>query len=112
MRSLFHKRFSLVVAAATAVLLLIPAAALSSAGHDEGAMTVADVEFIGEVIVSTGEEFGGTEIGGLSSITFDESRQVYYTVSDDQGNRPTGDPVRYYTVEIDFADGSLDPGDV
>ena len=31
---------------------------------------------------------------------------------DDQGNRPTGDPVRYYTVAIDLADGTLDAGDV
>lgn len=110
MRSSFRKRFRLIIALATAVLLLIPA--MSSAGNDEGAKTVAGVEFVGEVIVPTGESFGGTEIGGLSSITYDESRQVYRVLSDDQGNRPTGDPVRYYTVAIDFADGSLDNGDV
>jgi len=34
------------------------------------------------------------------------------TVTDDQGNRLTGDPVRYYTVAIDLADGTLDSGDV
>ncbi|MEN8042168.1 MAG: esterase-like activity of phytase family protein [Actinomycetota bacterium] len=112
MRPLFRRRLRLTIATAVAVLMLVPAAALSAAGKDEGAKTVADIEFIGEVIVPTGTPFGGTEIGGLSSITFDESRQVYYTVSDDQGNRPTGDPVRYYTVEIDFADGYLDAGDV
>jgi hypothetical protein len=110
MRSSFRKRFKLIIAMATAVLLLIPA--MSSAGNDEGAKTVAGVEFVGEVIVPTGESFGGTEIGGLSSITYDESRQVYRVLSDDQGNRPTGDAVRYYTVAIDFADGWLDTGDV
>jgi len=94
------------------MLMLVPATALSSAGNDEGAMTVTGVEFVGEVVVPTGETFGGTEIGGLSSITFDEHRQVYYTLSDDQGNRPTGDPVRYYTVEIDFADGTFGDGDL
>ena len=77
-----------------------------------GAQTVVDVEFLGEVIVPTGTEFEGTEIGGLSSITFDAGRRVYYALSDDQGNRPTGDPVRYYTVAIDLADGTLDDGDV
>ncbi len=110
MRSPFRRRFSLVVAMSTAVLMLIPV--MSTAGNDQGAMTVTGIEFIGEVVVPTGTVFGGTEIGGLSSITFDESRQVYHTVSDDQGNRPTGDPVRYYTVEIDFADGSFGAGDV
>jgi hypothetical protein len=33
-------------------------------------------------------------------------------LSDDQGNRPTGDPVRYYTVAVDLSDGTLDDGDV
>jgi hypothetical protein len=75
-------------------------------------MTVANVEFIGEVVVPTGALFDDTEIGGLSSITYDAHRQVYYTLSDDQGNRGTGDSVRYYTVEIDLADGSFDAGDL
>jgi hypothetical protein len=79
---------------------------------DDRQLTVTGVEFLGEVVIPTGATFGGTEIGGLSSITFDPNRGVYYTLSDDQGNRPTGDPVRYYTVIVDLADGTLDEGDV
>ena len=81
-------------------------------------LTVTGVEFLGQVVVPTGTTFEGTEIGGLSSITRDPRRGVYHVLSDDQGNRtdpdgaPTGDPVRYYTVEIDLGDGRLDPGDV
>ncbi len=105
-----RNRFGLILTAALAALLVAPAAA--PAGNEGGARTVVDVEFLGEVIVSTGTTFGDTEIGGLSSITYDAERRVYYTLSDDQGNRPTGDPVRYYTVAIDLNDGSLDPGDV
>jgi 3-phytase/alkaline phosphatase D len=67
---------------------------------------------LGEAIIPTGTFADGTEIGGLSSITYDARRGVYYALSDDQGNRATGDPVRYYTVVIDLADGSLDNGDV
>lgn len=92
--------------------LLVSPALATSAHYAGGAKTVVDVEFLGEVIVPTGTLFEGTEIGGLSSITFDPGRQVYYVLSDDQGNRPTGDPVRYYTVAIDLADGTLDVGDV
>jgi hypothetical protein len=92
-------------------LLVLPAVALPALGAG-GARTVVDVEFVGQVVVPTGASFEGTEIGGLSSITFDARRAVYYTLSDDQGNRPTGDPVRYYTVAIDLADGALGPGDV
>jgi hypothetical protein len=98
------------------VFLLVPLVMLSftsTLAKDAGvAQTVVDVEFLGEVIVPTGTLFKGTEIGGLSSITYDSGRGVYHTLSDDQGNRPTGDPVRYYTVAIDLADGRLDAGDV
>jgi hypothetical protein len=103
------------VVALTLVLILLAVALtagqLSAASHD-GSMTVVDVEFLGEVVVPTGTLFDDTEIGGLSSITFDANRGVYYTLSDDQGNRETGDPVRYYTVAIDLSDGTLDDGDV
>jgi hypothetical protein len=92
-------------------LLVAPAVGMSANG-DTGALVVVDVEFLGEVVVPTGTEFGDTEIGGLSSITFDSARDVYYVLSDDQGNRTTGDPVRYYTVAIDLSDGTLDAGDV
>ena len=92
-------------------LLAVPAVGMSANGA-AGAQTVVDVEFLGEVVVPTGTVFGNTEIGGLSSITFDAARDVYYVLSDDQGNRATGDPVRYYTVDIDLSDGTLDDGDV
>ncbi len=95
-----------------ALTLLVAPAVGMSANRDTGALVVVDVEFLGEVVVPTGARFGDTEIGGLSSITFDSARDVYYVLSDDQGNRPTGDPVRYYTVAIDLSDGTLDAGDV
>ena len=103
--------FETITAVALVGALVFPAAAMSAHGA-RGAKTVVDVEFLGEVVVPTGTMFDGTEIGGLSSITFDARRKVYYALSDDQGNRPTGDPVRYYTVAIDLADGTLDAGDV
>lgn len=105
-----HRIFGLM----TMVLaLLLVAPALAERGKDGGgAQTVVDVAFLGEVVVPTGTVFEGTEIGGLSSITFDAQRNVYHVLSDDQGNRATGDPVRYYTVAIDLSDGRLDEGDV
>ncbi len=101
------------VVAATMVVGAILASPPSVSSHPHGSdKTVAGVEFLGEVVVPTGELFDDTEIGGLSSITYDARRGVYYTLSDDQGNRSTGDPVRYYTVDIDLADGTLDDGDL
>lgn len=104
-----RKRLALIGTVALAALLAVPAAAMSGDGETQ---TVVGVEFLGEVVVPTGTVFDGTEIGGLSSITYDPARGVYYTLSDDQGNRPTGDPVRYYSVAIDLSDGTLDTGDV
>jgi len=106
-----RRRFGWIISLALVLLMATPAVALS-AGKKQGAQTVGDIEFLGEVVIPTGTMFDGTEIGGLSSITFDAGRGVYHTMSDDQGNRPTGDPVRYYSVDIDFEDGTLDDGDV
>lgn len=106
-----RKRTTLRIMVMLTLLLLLPVVGTSAMGAGD-ARTVVDVEFLGEAIVPTGALFDGTEIGGLSSITFDSRRNVYYVLSDDQGNRPTGDPVRYYTVAIDLADGTLDDGDV
>ena len=81
-----------------AASVIVPATGASSGSHADEERRVTDVEFLGEVVVPTGTQFAGTEIGGLSSITYDAARGVYHAVSDDQGNRPTGDPVRYYTL--------------
>ena len=52
------------------------------------------------------DDYRGTTVGGLSSITYDARRGVYYTVSDDPA------AVRYYTVGLDLRDGRLSNGDV
>lgn len=112
MRNPVPRRFSFLVAMATVVMMAVPTAAISAPPTDDAARTVASIEFVGEVLFPTGAEFDGTEIGGLSSITYDSARHVYHTLSDDQGNRSTGDPVRYYTLDIDISDGTLDDGDI
>ncbi len=60
------------------------------------------VELLGMTVFQTGEKFEGTEIGGLSALTYDPEQDVYYVLSDDRG-RP--DDPRFYTVSI-AADGS------
>jgi len=111
MHSRSRSWFGLIIAVALAVVLVLPTAASSAPGVGDP-QTVVDVEFLGEVVVPTGTIFDGTEIGGLSSITYDPGRGTYYALSDDQGNRPTGDPVRYYTIDIDLSDGTMDDEDV
>ena len=89
---------------ATAVLLTtVPAV---DVGHG-GAVPTSRLatEFLGQKIIPTRTQFEGTEIGGLSSITYDEERDVFYVLSDDQS---VIDPARFYTVGIDLFDGFTD----
>jgi 3-phytase len=70
---------------------------------------VKELEFLGEQIIPTGTLFEGTQIGGLSSLAYDASRDLFYALSDDpsQFNR-----ARFYTLRLDAADGQLDAGDI
>ena len=53
------------------------------------------LQFLGQAIVPTGTTFAGTTVGGLSSITYDRSRGVFYSLSDDQSQI---NPARFYTL--------------
>jgi hypothetical protein len=90
------------LAAVTAAVAVLAA----TAGPAVAKGPKTDLEFLGQAIVPTGTSFQGTVVGGLSSITYDERRGVFYTVADDPAN------VRYYTVRLDVGDGVLSDGDV
>lgn len=112
-----HSRSRFAFALFLALTLLLSTAIVAVASHDQpgrgrhgrGEVTVTDVEFRGIVTFETGYTFEDTEVGGLSSITYDARRDVYHAISDDPA---LIDPVRYYTMDIDLSDGQLDPGDV
>ncbi|OCQ98011.1 PEP-CTERM sorting domain-containing protein [Oscillatoriales cyanobacterium USR001] len=69
-------------------------------------LTITKENFIGEAIFPTGLEFQKTEVGGLSGITYDASKQVYYVISDDRSQKH---PARFYTLKIDFDSNQLKP---
>ena len=71
--------------------------------------TVTNLDFLGEVIFETGFTFAETEVGGISGLTYDANNNIYYALSDDRSNV---NDARFYTVDIDLSDGSLDDGDV
>jgi myo-inositol-hexaphosphate 3-phosphohydrolase len=76
---------------------------------DDQRRDVTGIEFLGEATFQTGLMFEETVVGGLSGITYDPGRGVFYAVSDDRSQL---DPARFYTIGIDLADGDLAPGDV
>jgi 3-phytase len=86
----------------TALVAALVCAAPAQAHHPR-------LEFRGQAIIPTGTTFEGTTVGGLSSWAYDAKRDVYYAVSDDQGQFQ---PARYYTISLRERDGRLSDGDV
>lgn len=76
---------------------------------DVSKKSVADLDFIGEITFDTGLIFQETEVGGLSGLTYDPSKNLFYSISDD---RSSINPARFYTLSIDLTDGNLQPGDI
>ena len=75
----------------------------------ESRKTVTNIEFIGDVEFPSTFDFASTKVGGLSGISYDKNSGIYYSISDDQSEN---NAARFYTVDIDLSDGSLDDGDV
>ncbi|MDY7022654.1 MAG: esterase-like activity of phytase family protein [Cyanobacteriota bacterium] len=61
-------------------------------------------ELIGQVTFPTGFMFQDTEVGGLSGITYNSKKQVYYAISDDRSSKA---PARFYTLKIDLNSETL-----
>ena len=61
--------------------------------------TIPQIAFLGEVNFPTGLTFKNTEVGGLSGITYNPEKQIYYTISDDRSSKAPG---RFYTLKIDL----------
>jgi hypothetical protein len=96
--------------ARAAVAVVVVAAAMLAATSPAAAEgRHLDLQFRGQAILPTGTSFQGTTVGGLSSITYDRRRDVFYAVSDDPSQFQ---PVRFYTVRLDVRDGRLADADV
>jgi hypothetical protein len=82
-------------------LLALPAAPA------QAAPAVPTPVLLGQVTLPSGSTFQGTSFGGLSGVTYDARRGVYYAISDDRSER---NPARFYTLRVDLADGPLQAG--
>lgn len=65
------------------------------------------LQYLGQKQIPPGATLDGTVIGGLSGISYDADRQLYYIVSDD---RSAKNPARFYTARISLSDNGI--GDV
>ena len=57
------------------------------------------IEYIGEYKVPNDFKVKNTLVGGLSGLTYDRTRNVFYAVSDDRGEKA---PARFYTLKLDL----------
>jgi hypothetical protein len=58
------------------------------------------LSYLGQQHVATGFQYGGTVVGGLSSIDHDAAAGRYLVISDD---RSATNPARFYTLDLDLA---------
>jgi hypothetical protein len=91
------------------VTLVLPINVTQALPSPDSELLTPNLEFLGQAIIPTGATFANTTIGGLSSITYDAGRDVFYSLSDDQSQI---NPARFYTLRVDLSDGHLDNGDV
>jgi hypothetical protein len=57
------------------------------------------IEYIGEYKLPNDLKVKDTPVGGLSGLTYDRQRDVFYAVSDDRGEKA---PARFYTLKLDL----------
>lgn len=98
-RKLSKRSFYILSGITTAILAI----------HPVQAFTITKVDLLGQSTFPTGTTFQGTELGGLSGITYDASKNVYYSIADDRSEKA---PARFYTLNIDLSQGSLKQGGV
>jgi hypothetical protein len=63
------------------------------------------LSYLGQSQVAFGATFGDTIIGGLSGISYDAGRQLYYVISDDRSKQS---PARFYEVRLSLSDKGID----
>jgi len=88
----------------TALVLVVAPAATAKKGP-RPSKHLPKLEFRGQAIVPTGTTFMGTNVGGLSSISY-AGGETFYAISDDQTN------ARFYKLTTAIADGQLTNGDI
>jgi hypothetical protein len=57
------------------------------------------IEYIGEYRIPKGFQVKNTPVGGLSGLTYDRQRNLFYAISDDRSEQA---PARFYTLKLDL----------
>jgi hypothetical protein len=82
----------------TSATLAVPASATPDA-----ASCAPGVDLLGFSDALDKQQFGNTDVGGLSALTYDAARGVYYALTDNQG----GNAARFYTLRLPLDGATL-----
>lgn len=63
------------------------------------------LSYLGQTQIGFGAVCDGTVVGGLSGISYDPQRQIYYVISDDRSKKA---PARFYTFRLSLSDNGID----
>jgi hypothetical protein len=63
------------------------------------------IEYVGEYQVPNDFKVKNTQVGGLSGLTYDRQRDLFYAISDDRGEKA---PARFYTLKLELDKTNLD----
>lgn len=64
-----------------------------------------EFDYLGQLRILADAAADGTVVGGLSGISYDAGRQVYYVISDDRSEK---NPARFYTVRIPLSTSGIE----
>ncbi|GJP27856.1 phytase [Mycobacterium marinum] len=83
--------------------VLCPAVFGCAPTHQRGGVRTpaALLSYLGQAQIPFGASVDGAVIGGLSGISYDADRQVYYVISDDRSDRGPG---RFFTMRLALSD--------
>ncbi|OUC12245.1 MAG: hypothetical protein B0A82_23285 [Alkalinema sp. CACIAM 70d] len=100
-RSLLRSLKLMVLTIAAFWLMSLSACALPQIKATDRLFLPLSLDFLGEYDLPQDSQFEDTPVGGLSGITYDPQRDVFYAISDDRSEKA---PARFYTLKI-----NLDP---
>ncbi|MEO1094686.1 MAG: esterase-like activity of phytase family protein [Cyanobacteria bacterium J06638_28] len=86
------------------VLLLFTGCTLPQISAEERIFLPITVELL-DVVTLPRQTFEDTVVGGLSALTYDRSRDVFYALSDDRGSFASP---RFYTLAMSIADATAE----
>jgi hypothetical protein len=84
------------IVAIVSVITVLTGCSLPQVSAEDRLFLPLSIDFLGSYTLSE-KPFQETRVGGLSALTYDRQKDVYYAVSDDRSDR---DPARFYTLKF------------